>query len=342
MARDQVIRVGRRRLLQGGLALTGLSLLSGCGVLPLASHQAAKVPRIGFLGVGSREGRAVLIEGFLQGLRELGYVEGQNIVIEYRFSDDREERLPQLAAELIGLPVELILASGAPASFAARDATSTIPIVMGSLGADPVETGLIASLARPGGNITGMTSVSTQLSAKRLQLLKEIVPSLSRVAVFWNPPNPTYGPILKELEAAAQTLGLELLRLEVRVPEDFQDAFETATGWGAGALFVPADPLTFNRPRVVADLALKYRMPTMMEPREFVEAGCLLSLGSNHFDLYRRSATHVDKILKGASPADIPMEQPTKFDFAINLKTAQALGLTIPQSVLEQATELIQ
>jgi putative tryptophan/tyrosine transport system substrate-binding protein len=339
MARDRVERT-RRRFLQGGLALTGLSLLSGCGVLPLPSHQAAKVSRIGFLAVGSRDGRASLIEGFLDGLREQGYVEGQNIVVEYRFSDGQDERLPQLAAELIGVPVALILASGAPASFAARDATSTIPIVMGSLGADPVESGLIASLARPGGNITGMTSISAQLSGKRLELLQEVVPGLSRVAVFWNPPNPTYGPILKALDAAAQTL--ELQRLEVRAPEDFEGAFEAATRSRAGALIVPADPLTFNRPRVVADLALKYRMPTMMEPREFVEAGCLLSLGSNHADLYRRSATHVDKILKGASPADIPMEQPTKFDFAVNLKTAQALGLTIPQSVLQQATEIIQ
>jgi putative ABC transport system substrate-binding protein len=342
MAGDQVMRLGRRRFLQGGLALTGLSLLSGCGVQPLPSHQAAKVPRIGFLGIGSRESRALLIEGFLEGLREHGYVEGQNIVVEYRFSDDREERLPQLAAELISLPVELILASGAPASFAARDATSTIPIVMGSVGGDPVESGLIASLARPGGNITGMTGMSAQLSGKRLELLKEVVPGLSRVAVFWNPPNPTYGPVLKELEAAAPTLGVQVQRLEVRIPEDFAGAFAAATEQRADALLVPADPLTFNRPRAVADLALKYRMPTMMEPREFVEAGCLLSLGSNHVDLYRRSATHVDKILKGASPADIPMEQPSKFDFAINLKTAQALGLTVPQSVLQQSTEIIQ
>jgi ABC-type uncharacterized transport system substrate-binding protein len=189
-------RYSRRQLLQGSMALAGFSLLSGC---EMPGQRAAKVRRIGFLAVGSREGRAFLIEGLLQGLREHGYVEGQNIVIEYRFSEGRNDRLPDLAAELVARKVELILASGSPASFAAKQATSTIPIVMGSLNADPVETGLIASLARPGGNITGITEMAPQLSGKRLQLLKEIVPGLSRVAVFWNPLNPAYGPILKEL-----------------------------------------------------------------------------------------------------------------------------------------------
>ena len=214
-------RYSRRQLIQGGLALAGFSLLSGC---EMPGQQAAKVRRIGFLAVGSREGRAFLIEGLLQGLREHGYVEGQNIVIEYRFSEGRNDRLPDLAAELVARNVELILASGSPASFAAKQATSTIPIVMGSLNADPVETGLIASPARPGGNITGITEMAPQLSGKRLQLLKEIVPGLSRVAVFWSTLNPAYGPILKELEAAAQPLGVELQRLcgrvrKVRQPE---------------------------------------------------------------------------------------------------------------------------
>src|SRR5687767_9197110 len=204
---------GRRRVLRAGLLLAGGALLAGCGMPPLLGQQSTRVPKIGFLAVGSREGRGFLVDGFLEGLREHGYTDGQNIAIEYRFSDDRDDRLPGLAAELVALPVDLILASGTPASFAARDATKTIPIVMGSVAADPVETGLIASLARPGGNITGMTSISAQISAKRLQLLKETVPSLSRVAVFWNPTNPTYGPVLKELEAAAATLALELLRL---------------------------------------------------------------------------------------------------------------------------------
>ena len=189
-----------------------------------------------------------MIEGFLLGLRERGYVEGQNIVIEYRFSESRNDRLPELAAELVNLKVKLILASGSPASFAAKEATRTIPIVMGSLAANPVETGLIASLARPGGNITGMTEMASELGAKRLQLLTQTVPGLSRVAVFWNPPNPAYGPVLKELEAAAQTMGVAIQRLEVRVPEDFESALEAATRQRAGALFVSGDPLVTNRP----------------------------------------------------------------------------------------------
>jgi len=213
---------------------------------------------------------------------------------------------------------------------------------MGSLNADPVETGLITSLARPGGNITGIAEMAPQLSGKRLQLLKEIVPGLSRVAVFWNPLNPAYGPILKELEAAAQPLGVELQRLEVRVPEDFAGAFEAATRQRAGALIAPGDPLVTNRPRMVADLALKYRLPTMMENKEMAAAGGLLSLGPDIVDSYRRSTTLVDKFLNGAKPGDLPMEQPTKFDLVVNLKTARALDLTIPQSVLARTTQVIQ
>jgi putative tryptophan/tyrosine transport system substrate-binding protein len=213
---------------------------------------------------------------------------------------------------------------------------------MGSLAADPVETGLVASLARPGGNITGMTEMAAQLGGKRLELLKETVPGLSRVAVFWNPPNPASGPILKELEAAAQALEVEVQRLEVRIPEDFEGAFQAAIRQRAGALIAPGYPLVTNRPRMVADLALEYRLPTMMENKELVEAGGLLSLGPNLVDSYRRAATHVDKILKGATPADLPMEQPMKFDLAVNLKTARALGLTMPPSVLMQTTQTIQ
>src|SRR5438034_9520092 len=329
----------RRQLLRGSLSLTGFIILSGC---ERPSPQAAKVHRIGFLAVGSREGRAFLVEGFLQGLRENGYVEGKNIVIEYRFSEDKNERLPALAAELVNLKVELIVASGTPASFAAKEATSTIPIVMGGLAANPVETGVIASLARPGGNITGMTIMSSQLGGKRLELLKEIVPRLARVAVFWNPPNPAYGPILRELEETAPTLGLKLQRLEVRVPGDFEGAFKAATSQRAGALIAPGDPLLATGRNVIADLALKYRLPATMDIKEFVEAGGLLSLGPDLVDSYRLAATHVDKILKGAKPADLPMEQPSKFDLFVNLKTARILGLTIPQSVLLQATQVIR
>ncbi len=336
--REPMRRLSRRQLLQRSLALAGFGLLSGC---EMPGQQTEKVPRIGFLAVGSREGRAFLIEGFLQGLREHGYVEGRNIAIEYRFSEDRNDRLPALAAELIALKVQLILASGTPASFAAKQATSTIPIVMGGIAADPVETGLVASLARPGGNITGMSMMTAPLGGKRLELLKRTVPGLAGVAVFRNPPNPAW-PILKELEAAAQPLGVKLQRLEVRVPGDFEGAFRAATKQRAGALIAPGDPLVTNRPKIVADLALKYRLPTMMDIKEFVEVGGLLSLGLNLVDSYRRAATHVDKILKGVKPADLPMEQPTQFDLFVNLKTARALGLTIPQSVLIQATQVIQ
>jgi putative ABC transport system substrate-binding protein len=283
-----------------------------------------------------------LIEGFLQGLRGHGYVQGENIIIEYRFSGDRNDRLPELAAELVALKVDLIVASGSPASFAAKKVTNTIPIVMGSINADPVATGLIASLARPGGNITGITEMAPQLSGKRLQLLKETVPNISRVAVFWNPLNPAYDPILKDLAVVAQTMGMELQRLEVRVPEDFEGAFESATRQRAGALILPGDPLVTNRPRMVADLALKYQLPTMVENKEMAVAGALMSLGPNIVDSYRRSATYVDKILKGAKAGDLPMEQPATFDLFVNLKTAQALGMTIPQSVLVQATQVIQ
>jgi putative ABC transport system substrate-binding protein len=334
-AMHRMHRHSRRRVLHGGLALAVLSLLSGC-------EKPAKAHRVGFLAVGSREGRAFLIEGFLRGLREHGYVEGQNIVIEYRFSADRNDRLPELAAELVALKVDLIVASGSPASFAAKAATDTIPIVMPSLNADPIATGLIASLARPGGNITGITEMAPQLAGKRLQLLQDTVPALTRVAVFWNPPNPAYGPILKDLEAAAQTMALELQRLEVRVPEDFEGAFETAVRHRAGALIAPGDPLVTNRPRIFADLALKYRLPTMGENKEMAIAGSLLSLGPDIVDSYRRSAAKVDKILKGAKPGDLPMEQPTKFDLFVNLGTARALGLTIPQAILVQATQVIQ
>jgi putative ABC transport system substrate-binding protein len=297
----------RRQFLRGSVVLAGFSLYFARDV---AGQQTGKAPRIGFLAVGSREGRAFLIEGFLQGLREHGYVEGRNIVIEYRFSADRNDRLPELAAELVARKVDLIVASGSPASFAAKQVTDTIPIVMGSLNADPVATGLIASLARP--------------------------------AVFSNPLNPAYGPILKDLEAAAQTMGLDLQRLEVRVPEDFEGAFEAATRQRTGALVAPGDPLVTNRPRMFADLALKYRLPTMVENKEMAIAGALLSLGPNIVDSYRRSATHVDKILKGAKPGDLPMEQPTKFDLFINLKTAKALGLKIPPSLLQRADQVIE
>jgi putative ABC transport system substrate-binding protein len=331
----------RRRLLTTCLALAGLGMMSGCQA-PRLPWQGPHIPRIGFLAVGSREGRAPLIAGLIRGLGEHGYEEGRNILIEYRFSEDGNERLPALAAELLALPVELIVASGTPASFAAVEATRTVPIVMGSLAADPVATGLIKSLAHPGGNVTGISQFSAQLVGKRLELLKEIVPGLARVAVLHNPPNPAYGPILQALDAAAPTLSLQVVRVVARVPEELPSVYEAAVGQGAGALVVPGDPLTTNRPGVVAALERTYRLPTMMEFREFPEAGGLLSFGSNLFDNYRRAAAFVSKILNGANPGDLPMEQPVTFDLVVNLATARALGLSIPHSVQQQASELIQ
>jgi putative ABC transport system substrate-binding protein len=273
-------------------------------------------------------------------LREHGYIDGQNIVIEYRFSDDDDSRLPALVAELLALNVRLIVASGTPASLAAKNATKTIPIVMGGLSADPVEAGFIKSLARPGGNVTGMTMMSADLGPKRLALLKDTVPRLTRVAVLDNPTNPAYTPILRELEAGARRLNLTIRIVEVRVPSDLDSAVALARE-RAEALLAPSDPLVINRPRVVADLALKHRLPAMMDIKEFAEAGGLLSLGLDLVDSYRRATGHVDKILKGAYPGDLPMEQPTKFDLVVNMKTASQLALTIPQSVLLQATQVI-
>jgi putative ABC transport system substrate-binding protein len=328
--------------LRVGLGLAGLGLLAGCGQQSLPWRPAARVPRIGFLATGTREGRAFLIQAFLQGLGEHGYAEGKNIAIEYRFSEDHDDRLHDLAAELIDLDVAMIVTSGVPASFAAREATATVPVILAGVAADPVETGLIASLAHPGGNVTGMSQMSSQASAKRLELFKAIVPGLSRVAVFWNPTNPAYGPVLNELGGAAPALNLQLQRVEVRAPEDFEGAFAAATERQAGALIAPGDPLTTNRPAMVADLSLRHRLPAMMEYRVFPEAGGLLSFGADIADLYRRSTAYVDKILKGAKPADLPVEQASKFDLIVNLRTAGALGLSMPRSVLAQATEVIQ
>jgi len=330
----------RRRFLQRSLAVAGLGLLAGCGQASLF-WRPTRVPRIGFLATGARPGRLFMIDGLLEGLRERGYEEGRDFTIEYRFSDDDNSRLPALAAELLAMPVDLIVASGTPASAAARDATATVPIVMGGLAAHPVEAGFIDSFNRPGRNITGMSLMTTQLSVKRLELFKELVPGLSRVAVLWNPPNPTYGPLMREFEAAAPELKLEIWRAEARAPQDFEPAIREATAQGAGALIAPGDPLTTNNIALLANLALKYRMPTLMEYREFAEAGGLLAQGPNLADSYRRCAEHVDKILKGANPAELPMQLPAKLDLVVNVRTAEALGLTIPASILLQA-ELIQ
>jgi putative ABC transport system substrate-binding protein len=302
------------------------------------AQQAKKVPRIGVLSP-SFPGPSLLLDAFGQGLRELGYVEGQNIAIEYRFAEANPEPLPDLAAGLVRLKVDVILTINAAASQAAKNATQTIPIVFTYV-ADPA--GLVASLARPGGNITGLTTLAAELSGKRLELLKEALPGISRVAWLWNSANPTATRVFRETERASPQLGIQLLPLGVRNPDEFQNAFKVATGKRAGGLFVWEDAVLLPHRTRILDLATKHRLPTASQYREFAEAGGLLSYGPNLPEHFRRAATYVDKILRGTKPADLPVEQPTKFEFVINLKTAKALNLTIPQSVLFRADKVIK
>ncbi len=307
---------------------------------PAAAAQApAKVPRIGFLVFVSSETR---YRGFLQGLRELGYREGENIAVEFRSADGSFERLSDLADELVRLHVDVIVAGSREGAKAAQRAASTIPIVMANAG-DPVGLGLVASLARPGGNITGLSSMSAELSGKRLELLKEVVPGLRRLGVLWDQDAPHNVVALKELKAAAESVKVDVRSLPVRPPvPEITKAFGIAKNWRADALISLDNALLFsNRTRIIA-LAARYRLPAVYGYREFPEAGGLLAYGPSRYDLYRRAATYVDKILKGAKPADLPVEQPTRFELVVNLKTAKALSLTIPQTVLIRADQVIQ
>jgi len=323
-------------MLQGSLALAGLGLLSGCGLAPLGLQQT-RIPRIGALRFVPGDPFAV---AFLGGLRDLGYIEGQTIAIEWRSAEGQPDRLSGLAAEMVALKPDIIVTATTAATQAAKNATSTIPIVMISVG-DPVGTGLVASLARPGGNVSGTTNVAPLLGAKRLELLKEAVPGLGRLEVLWNPTIAGKTQELRETEIAAQSLGIQLQAVEVRVPGDLDGAFTVATSEGAEALIpLGGPPITQGIDRIVA-FAAQARLPAMYESREWASAGGLMAYGPNFPDIYRRGATYVDKILKGANPADLPVEQPTTFDFIINLKTAQTLGLTIPRSVLVKATQVI-
>ena len=311
---------------------------------PLAAdaQQAGKVFRIGTLGtVPLTDPEVARIWGaFFLGLRELGYVEGQNITIERRFSEGRAERFPQLATELVQLKVEVIVVTVTPAALAAKKATRTIPIVMLGTG-DPVANGLVASLARPGGNITGLSLLAAELGGKRLQLLKEVLPRLSGVAVLWNVANPYTILEVRETEIAARALGIQIQSLGIREADEFESAFREAATGRAGALIVVGDGLTiFHRARIV-ELAARHQLPAMYGFREFVDTGGLMGYGANLPDMYRRGATYVDKILKGAKPGDLPIQQPTKFELVVNLKTAKALGLTIPQSIFIRADEVI-
>jgi putative ABC transport system substrate-binding protein len=309
------------------------------------AQQARKVYRIGYLSAQSSSAESSRLGGFRQGLRELGYVEGKNIVIEYRFVEGKLDRLPDLAAELVQLKVDMIIVTGSPSTRAAQQATRTVPLVMTVVG-DPIEAGFVASLARPGGNITGLTQVSPQLSGKRLELLKEAFPKISRVAVFVDGAlraQRQMSEVLQETQRAADALGVKLLSVEVRGPNpDLDGAFRTATGQRAGALIIPPGPsLILHRKRFL-ELTVKSRLAAMYGDSEWPEAGGLMSYGTDYVDLYRRAAPYVDKILKGRKPADLPVEQPTKFEFVVNLKAAKQIGLTIPPNVLARADKVIK
>jgi putative ABC transport system substrate-binding protein len=321
------------------------TFLSALGLLasPLAAEaqQGGKVYRVAFLGNSTAALEANLVGPFREGLRDLGYVEGRNILIEYRWAEGKYERFPALIAELAALKVDVIVTAGTPAALAVKKTTPSIPLVMVAVG-DPVGTGLIADLGRPGGNVTGLSSIAPELEGKRLELLREVVPKLSYIAVLWNPDNPFHAGSLKEARAAAQALGIKVQLLEVRVSEEFPAVFAAILRERPGALLILADRLFLhNRARIV-DFEAKHRLPGVYAYRELVEAGGLMSFGPSYAGMHRRAAYYVDKILKGAKPADLPVEQPTKFELMINLKTAKALGLKIPQSLLARADEVIQ
>ena len=320
-----------RRVFLAGIII--LTARSGVDAQPLG-----KVARIGYLqGVAPVRERD---DAFRNRLRELGWIEGQNIVIEYRYAEGRVDRLPALAAELVRMNVDLIVTSGTTAVGIAREATSTIPIVM--VTGEPVSTGLVASLARPGGNITGLTHVTKDLLGKRFELLKEIVPDVVRVAVLMNPTNPGQALFVGEMESSARSLALQLKILRLQDSGEFDSAFTSMVEWRARGLLVLEDPLFTTYRARLADLATTHRLPAVFGNASYVRAGGLVSYGANFTDLYRRAAPYVDKILKGAKPGSLPIEQPIEFELAINLKTAKALRLTIPQSLLLRADEVIQ
>jgi putative ABC transport system substrate-binding protein len=331
-------RPSRRRFLQGSLALAGLGLLPGCQSLPFQAPTATKVPTLGILLYGTPATDPTL-KAFLDGLSELGYSAGQNLALEYRYAEGRPERLRDLASELVQLKPDVIFALGGDVAPAAKDATNAIPVVVAT-SADPVRGGLVANLAHPGGNVTGVTFLSPALAGKRLELLKNTLPRISRVAILWNPEHADAD--FQETQAAAAALGVELHSREVRGPSDLDGAYEALVGGGAEGLIVVPSRLTLLNAGQISTFALTHRLPVVSGWGIFARAGGLLAYGPNLDSMVRRAAAYVDKILKGAKPADLPVEQPTTFDFVLNLQTAKALGLTIPQEVLMQATEVVQ
>jgi ABC-type uncharacterized transport system substrate-binding protein len=319
------------------------TLTAGLLAAPLAaeSQQAGEIYRIGFLGNSTAALEANLVGPFREGLRDLGYVEGRNLVIEYRWAEGKYERFPQLVAELLALKVDVIVSAGTPAALAVKQATTTVPMVMAAVG-DPVGTGLVASLARPGGNLTGLAAISPDLEGKRFELLRQLLPKLSRVFFLVNPANALHTVSEKHARAAATVLRLKLQFVGVRSEVEFDHAFETIARERPGAMVVLADRVFLHDRQRIVDFAARHRLPTVYPYRELVEAGGLMCFGPNYPDLHRRAAAYVDKILKGTKPSDLPVEQPTTFELVINLKTAKALGLTIPPSLLQRADQVIE
>jgi len=329
---------------------TFISLLGGAAAWPLAaraqqtSGRTAKMPRVGMLMAGPAAHSAAILDPFYRGLHELGYVEGQNLAIERRDGDWKPDRLPALAAELVGLKVDIIVAWSTPTARAAKQATNSIPIIAAVM-ADPVGDELVANLARPGGNVTGTTFLGPELVPKRLQLLRDVVPGLARVAALWHPHaygERTMASVVRDIEDAARTLGMQLQLVPADGPDDIASAFSTMAKERADAFMVFPSPMLFGEHRRIVELAASNRLPGMYQAREFVDAGGLMSYGANLDDLFRRTATYVDKILKGAKPADLPVERPTKFELVINLKAARTVGLTINRDILLVADEVIE
>ena len=324
------------------MALAAGGLLAGCDLVRLEAGGRAKNPRLGLLSALAAENVRTRLDAVRRGLEELGYVEGRDIAFEARYADGKEELVPALAVELVGTGVDVIVTLTSSAIRPAMNATSSIPIVMVADNADPVAVKYIASVARPGGNVTGLTGLAAMTTQKRLELLRAAVPTLARVAVLRNPESPDREILRSETETAAHTLGLQLIELDVRGAEDVPGAFRAATDERADGLIVLRDPVTNSNRARIANLARQHRLPAMYSSREFIEAGGLMAYGSNVPELYRRTAVYVDKILKGAQPGDLPVDQAATFDFILNLSAAQAIGLSIPQPVLVEATELIQ
>lgn len=311
------------------------------GSLAAQAQQTGNVYRIGFLGNSTAALEANLVGPFREGLRDLGYVEGRNVLIEYRWAEGKYDRFPALIGELLALKVAVIVTAGTPATLAVKKATTSVPLVMLAVG-DPVGTGIVPSLSHPGGNITGLTAISTEMDAKRLELLREVVPSVSYIALLWNAGSPLQVLAEKQVQAAAQVLRMRVLSLGVKTEQEIKSALAVMARERPDALLVLADRLLLHHRALIMDFATRHRLPGVHAYRELVEAGGLMSFGPSYADMHKRAAYFVDRILKGAKPGDLPVERPLTFELVINLKVAKALGLTIPQSVLLRGTEIIQ